>query len=50
VTRYLGGIQPRSKAEELLTTRILQYYDEQPGLGIWMTVERGIGTASAFTF
>jgi hypothetical protein len=31
-------------------TRILQYYDEHPGLGIWMTVERGTGTASAFTF
>src|SRR6187549_868707 len=34
VTRYLGGVKDRAKSEELLGTRILQYYDEHPGLGI----------------
>ena len=43
VMRYLGGIKDRAKAEEVLETRILQYYDEHPGLGIWMTVERATG-------
>ena len=27
VTRYLGGIKDRTTSEELLRTRILQYYD-----------------------
>jgi RimJ/RimL family protein N-acetyltransferase len=49
VTRYLGGVKDRAKAEELLTTRILQYYDEHPGLGIWTTVERASGTGIGFT-
>ena len=40
VTRYLGGLRDRAGAEQLLNVRILQYYDEHPGLGIWMTVER----------
>ncbi len=44
VTRYLGGIKNRTQTEELLNTRILRYYDEHPGLGIWMTVERATGT------
>ena len=40
VTRYLGGVKSRSETQAFLETRILQYYDEHPGLGIWMTVER----------
>ena len=48
VTRYLGGVKDRAKAEELLNTRILQYYDEHPGLGIWMTVERATGACLGF--
>jgi ribosomal-protein-alanine N-acetyltransferase len=32
----------------LLTTRILQYYDDHPGLGIWTTVERASGTGIGF--
>jgi ribosomal-protein-alanine N-acetyltransferase len=43
VMRYLGGVKDRGKAEEVLNTRILQYYDEHPALGIWMTVERATG-------
>ena len=48
VTRYLGGVKDRSKSQELLRTRILDYYDEHPGLGIWMTVERGTGSSLGF--
>jgi RimJ/RimL family protein N-acetyltransferase len=48
VTRYLGGVKDRTKAEELLNTRILRYYCEHPGLGIWMTVERATGTRLGF--
>ena len=32
----------------LLTSRILRYYDENPGLGIWMTVERSTGRRVGF--
>ena len=48
VTRYLGGVKDRDKTEELLNTRILRYYDEHPGLGIWMTVEPATGTCLGF--
>jgi RimJ/RimL family protein N-acetyltransferase len=48
VTRYLGGVKDRAGTEELLATRILQYYDEHPGLGIWATVERASGTCLGF--
>ena len=48
VMRYLGGVKDRAKAEELLDTRILRYYQEHPGLGIWTTVERATGTRLGF--
>jgi RimJ/RimL family protein N-acetyltransferase len=48
VTQYLGGVKDRSKTEELLNTRILQYYDEHPGLGVWVTVERATGMNLGF--
>lgn len=48
VTRYLGGIKDRDQTEEFLNTRVLQYYDEHPGLGIWVTTERGTGTRLGF--
>jgi ribosomal-protein-alanine N-acetyltransferase len=48
VTRYLGGTRDRPRATELFNTRILQYYDENPGLGIWATVERATGTRVGF--
>jgi ribosomal-protein-alanine N-acetyltransferase len=48
VTRYLGGVKDRAKTEELLNTRILQYYNEHPGLGVWMTVERATGSCLGF--
>jgi ribosomal-protein-alanine N-acetyltransferase len=40
VTRYLGGTKTRAQVEELMRTRILDYYDAHPGLGVWVTVER----------
>jgi RimJ/RimL family protein N-acetyltransferase len=48
VTQYLGGVKNRTSAEQFLTTRVLHYYDEHPGLGIWMTVERATGTRIGF--
>jgi len=40
VTRYLGGTKTREQVADMMRTRILDYYDEHPGLGVWMTVER----------
>jgi [ribosomal protein S5]-alanine N-acetyltransferase len=48
VTRYLGGVKSPSEARAFLETRILRYYDEHPGFGIWMTVERATGVAVGF--
>ena len=48
VTRYLGGVKNAAQADELLETRILAYYDQHPGLGIWMTEERATGTRLGF--
>jgi ribosomal-protein-alanine N-acetyltransferase len=48
VTRHLGGLRDRASTRELLHTRFLRYYDEHPGLGIWMTVERATATPVGF--
>jgi [ribosomal protein S5]-alanine N-acetyltransferase len=48
VTRYLGGVKSRTETEAFLDARILQYYDEHPGLGIWMTTERATGARVGF--
>jgi [ribosomal protein S5]-alanine N-acetyltransferase len=48
VTRYLGGTKDRQETEELLHSRIVQYYDDHPGLGIWMTTERTTGGRVGF--
>jgi len=40
VMQYLGGPKDRAHVEDLMQARILKYYDEHPGLGIWMTVDR----------
>ena len=40
VARYLGGVRNRAQTAELLETRILRYYDDHPGLGVWMTMDR----------
>lgn len=48
VTRYLGGLKSRAQTEEHLNTRILRYYDDHPGLGIWMTLEQTTDTPIGF--
>jgi ribosomal-protein-alanine N-acetyltransferase len=48
VTQYLGGLKSRAQTEEHLNTRILRYYDDHPGLGIWMTLERTTDTPIGF--
>ncbi len=48
VTRYLGGVKDRAQAEDFFNTRILQYYDQHPGLGMWTTVERVSGVRVGF--
>lgn len=48
VTRYLGGAVDRERSEDLFKTRILEYYDRHPGLGIWLTVERATERRAGF--
>jgi RimJ/RimL family protein N-acetyltransferase len=48
VTRHLGGPRDPSRAGEILNHRILAYYEEHPGLGIWMTVERATSARIGF--
>ena len=48
VTEFLGGVKSRSATEAMLRTRILEYYDQHPGLGIWATVERASGQCVGF--
>jgi RimJ/RimL family protein N-acetyltransferase len=48
VTRYLGGVKNRAQTQAFLETRILQYYDENPGLGMWVTLERATGARLGF--
>jgi len=43
VTRFTGGPKDRVKTEALLNDRILGYYEEFPGLGIWAGVELATG-------
>ncbi len=48
ITRYLGGTRSRAQIEQMMRDRILRYYEEYPGLGIWMTVERATGASIGF--
>jgi hypothetical protein len=41
--RYAGGVKTRAQSEESFRTRVLAYYDEFPGLGIWATMTRNGG-------
>jgi [ribosomal protein S5]-alanine N-acetyltransferase len=43
VMRYAGGVKTREQTGELLRGRILQYYEEHPGMGVWATIERDSG-------
>ena len=48
VMRYLGGVKDRAKAADTLEHRILRYYDEHPGFGIWVTTVRQTGAQIGF--
>ena len=43
VMRYVGGVKDRAKTKEMLQVRILAYYEQHPGLGVWATLERASG-------
>ena len=43
VMRHVGGVKDRAKTEDMLKTRILAYYEQYPGLGVWATLERASG-------
>jgi len=40
VMRYAGGTKDRVQTEAMLKGRILEYYEEHPGLGVWATLKR----------
>ena len=48
VMRYLGGAMSAEKTETMLRDRILRYYDEHAGLGVWATVRRDDGACVGF--
>ena len=48
VMRYLGGVVSRTQTAELLANRILRYYHEHPGLGVWATVDKTSGAVIGF--
>ena len=48
VTRHLGGRRNPADVEEMLRVRVLAYYEQHQGLGIWMTIERGTGARIGF--
>ncbi|HEY0134310.1 MAG TPA: GNAT family N-acetyltransferase [Nannocystis sp.] len=43
VMRYTGGVRDRAGSEAMLRDRILDYYADHPGLGVWATIERSTG-------
>lgn len=43
VMRYVGGVLDRAASEAMLHERILDYYAQHPGLGVWATLERASG-------
>lgn len=43
VMRYVGGVKDRAQTEELLRDRVIAYYDANPGLGCWLTLDRASG-------
>ena len=48
VKRHMGGPASREQTEAMLRGRIMEYYEEHPGLGIWVTLERASGAAIGF--
>jgi ribosomal-protein-alanine N-acetyltransferase len=48
VTRHLGGVKSRSDARAFFESRILRYYEEHPGLGMWITLQVSDGQQIGF--
>jgi ribosomal-protein-alanine N-acetyltransferase len=48
VTRHLGGLKTRDQVADMMRVRILDYYDANPGMGVWMTLERATGDQVGF--
>ena len=48
VTRHLGGLKTRDQVADMLRKRVIEYYDANPGLGVWMTIERATGEPVGF--
>lgn len=48
VMRWLGGVRTAEQTAGWMQARILDYYDEHPGLGVWATVLRGSGECVGF--
>lgn len=48
VMRYLGGVERAEDTQAMLEGRILSYYEEHPGLGVWATLERSSGECIGF--
>ncbi len=48
VMRYLGGAVSLDATRAMLENRILRYYDEHPGLGVWATLLRDSGDCIGF--
>jgi RimJ/RimL family protein N-acetyltransferase len=43
VMRHMGGVKTREETQTMLRNRILAYYDENPGLGVWASIEKSSG-------
>lgn len=48
VKRHMSGPATREQTDRMLRERILDYYAEHPGLGMWVTLERASGAAIGF--
>ena len=48
VKRHMGGAATRAQTDAMLRERILDYYAQHPGLGMWVTLERAGGEAVGF--
>jgi [ribosomal protein S5]-alanine N-acetyltransferase len=48
VMRWLGGVRTPEQSAEMLNSRILTYYDKNPGLGVWATLLRDSGECIGF--
>lgn len=43
VMRHAGGTLDRAGSEKMFAERVLDYYEQNPGLGVWATFERATG-------